>query len=291
MSTRRAPGWFGRAGRSIAGLALAGMVSGGGLALVMRYRNPYRPVLERISFRLPVGHEALAGLRIGFITDTHLNPYFSRKDLERGLSLLAAEAPDLLLLGGDYISEATRYIDEAAPPLGQLARATPLGALAVLGNHDLGGHGQAVIDGLKAEGIRVLRNEAVAVPWNGDELWVAGTDDDLLGKPLPSLAFAAVPTGAAVLSLWHEPDSADRAVAFQPFAQLSGHSHGGQIRLPRIGEMAVPVGGRKYPVGHYDVDGMQLYTSRGLGTYRPPVRFRCQPEVTLVTLVAADPAT
>ncbi len=277
-----------RSGRVFAGLAVAGMAAGASLALLMRYRYPYRPVLERIALRLPPGHGDLAGMRIGFVTDTHINPYFGGDDLDRGLALLGAERPDLLLLGGDYISEATRYIDIAAPRLGRLARQVPLGAFAVLGNHDLGGHREAVVDGLTNEGIRVLRNESVAIPWNGDELWVAGTDDALLGKPLPAVAFAGIPEGSAILSLWHEPDAADRAIAFGPFAQLSGHSHGGQIRLPRVGEMAVPVGGRKYPLGHYDVQGMQLYTSRGLGTYRPPVRFRCPPEVTLVTLVRHD---
>ncbi len=256
----------------------------------MRYRNPYRPVLERVAFVLPDDHAGLAGLRIGFVTDTHVNPFFRRADLQRGVDLIAAERPDLILLGGDYISEATRYIDEAAPVLGELARRAPLGGFAVLGNHDLGGHTPAVVAGLERQGIRMLRNDVVPIPFGGDTLWVAGIDDTLLGQPLPAAAFARIPDGAATLCLWHEPDAADIATGFGPFAQLSGHSHGGQIRLPILGELAVPIGGRRYPVGAYDIDGMQLYVSRGLGTYRPPVRFRCSPEVTLVTLVtASDP--
>lgn len=264
----------------------AGLTTGGSLAWWMRYRNPYRPVLERVTLTLPPEHGELAGLRIGFITDNHINPYFRRRDLQRGVDLIAAERPDLMLFGGDYISEATRYIDEGAPVLGAVAREAPLGGLAVLGNHDLGGHGSAVIDGLEAEGIRVLRNEAAEIAWNGDSLWVAGIDDTLLGQPLPAAAFGRIPEGSATLCLWHEPDEADVASRFGAFAQLSGHTHGGQIRLPVLGELAVPIGGRRYPVGRYDVDGMQLYVSRGLGTYRPPVRFRCAPEVTLITLVA-----
>ncbi len=265
---------------------VAGAAAGGTLIWRMRYRNPYRPVLERVTLRVPSTHPDLAGLRIGFVTDTHINPYFRQRDLQRGVDLIAAEQPNLILFGGDYISETTRYMDEAAPVLGDLARSVPLGALAILGNHDLGGHSPAVIQGLDREGIRLLRNEAVAIPWNGDELWVVGIDDTLLGQPLPAVAFAQIPDGAATLCLWHEPDAAEIAAPFGPFAQLSGHSHGGQIRLPILGELAVPIGGRKYPVGHYDVAGMQLYVSRGLGTYRPPVRFRCAPEVTLVTLVS-----
>lgn len=271
---------------ALSATTLAGAAGAGSLVWWMRYRNPYRPVLERITMRVPDAHPDLAGLRIGFVTDTHINPYFRQRDLWRGIDLIAAEQPDLVLFGGDYISETTRYMDEAAPALGELARIAPLGALAVLGNHDLGGHTPAVIDGLEREGIRLLRNEAVAIPWRGDDLWVAGIDDTLLGQPLPAAAFAQIPDGAATLCLWHEPDAADVAAPFGPFAQLSGHSHGGQIRLPILGELAVPIGGRTYPIGRYDVAGMQLYVSRGLGTYRPPVRFRCPPEVTLVTLVS-----
>lgn len=254
----------------------------------MRYRFPYRPVLERITLTLPLGHERLAGLTIGFVTDTHLNPAFRRRDLERGLNLLLDTRPDLLLLGGDYLSETTRYIDQAAPVLGAAARCVPLGALAVLGNHDLGGHGPAVRAALRAEGIRLLENEAADVRWHGDSLWVVGIEDTLLGDPKPEQAFAQVPRGAATLALWHEPDAADAAAAFGPFAQLSGHSHGGQIRVAGLGEVAVPAGGRRYPIGHYRVGEMQLYVSRGLGTYRPPLRLNCPPEVTLVTLVASD---
>ena len=272
--------------RALPATMLAGSAAAGSLVWRMRYQNPYRPVLERIPLRVPETHPNLAGLRIGFVTDTHINPYFRQGDLRRGIDLIAAEWPDLVLFGGDYISETTRYMDEAAPVLGELARTAPLGALAVLGNHDLGGHTPAVIDGLKREGIRLLRNEAVAIPWRGDELWVAGIDDTLLGQPLSAAAFGQIPDGAATLCLWHEPDAADIAASFGPFAQLSGHSHGGQIRLPVLGEVAVPIGGRKYPIGQYDVAGMQLYVSRGLGTYRPPVRFRCPPEVTLVTLIS-----
>jgi predicted MPP superfamily phosphohydrolase len=272
--------------RAALALAVAGLTAGAALTWWMRYRNLYRPVLERITLTVPAAHRGLAGLRIGFVTDTHINPYFRRADLQRGVDLIAAERPDLVLLGGDYISETTRYIDEAAPVLGTLARGAPLGGVAVLGNHDLGGHGSAVVAALEAEGIRVLRNEVASIAWNGDALWVVGIDDTLLGQPEPATAFGRIPDGAAALCLWHEPDAADIATRFGPFAQISGHSHGGQIRLPILGELAVPIGGRRYPIGHYDVDGMQLYVSRGLGTYRPPVRFRCAPEVTLITLVA-----
>lgn len=272
--------------RVLGGVGLAGLAVASATVWNARYRAPYRPVHERITLTLPPGHERLAGMTIGFVTDTHICQTFRPADLERGLALVSDAHPDLLLLGGDYISETTRYADLAAPPLGALARTIPLGAYAVLGNHDHGGHTNAVRDALRVEGITVLFNEAVAIPYGGDELWVAGIDDALLGTPNLDQTFSGIPPGAAVIALWHESDPAVKVRPYGPFAQLSGHSHGGQMRIFGLGELAVPTGGRRFPIGHYDIDGMQLYVSRGLGAYRPPMRLNCDPEVTLITLVA-----
>jgi predicted MPP superfamily phosphohydrolase len=88
----------------------------------------------------------------------------------------------------------------------------------------------------------------------------------------------------------HEPDLADRASQFPIDLQLSGHTHGGQIRVPGLGALLLPVMGRKYSMGLYRVDGMWVYTNRGLGVNRPAVRFNCRPEITLFTLRAAAPS-
>jgi predicted MPP superfamily phosphohydrolase len=89
-----------------------------------------------------------------------------------------------------------------------------------------------------------------------------------------------------VLALWHEPDYAEASAELGAFAQLSGHSHGGQVRLPGIGPLVLPLGGARYVMGLNDANGMPVYTTRGVGVYLPPLRFNCPPEVTLVTLVA-----
>ena len=108
----------------------------------------------------------------------------------------------------------------------------------------------------------------------------------LMARADPAATFAAIPPGAAALALWHEPDYAERTAALGAFAQLSGHSHGGQVRLPGVGPLFLPRGGERYVMGLNRAAGMPVYTTRGVGVYLPPIRVDCPPEVTLITLVA-----
>jgi uncharacterized protein len=251
-----------------------------------RYTNPYRPRLERVSLPLLAGQEGLDGLRIGFITDTHVGPFIHQDDLQRAIDLLTAEAPDLILMGGDYISESPRFAPDTASALAALASSAPLGALAVLGNHDLSVSRTRVQEALATVGLPVLRNQVSTVTYKGSSLAIAGIDETLLGDPQPAQTFAQAPAGVPVLALWHEPEFAEQAADLGAFAQLSGHTHGGQIRLPGLGPVGLPIHGKRYVIGEHQVGPMRIYTSRGVGVYRPPARFNCPPEVTLVTLTA-----
>lgn len=247
---------------------------------------PRRPRLEHVTFSLPPDHPELDGVRIGFITDTHIGPTFRPIDLLPAITLLVAQSPDIVLLGGDFASESPRYAGQAAAALSPLVAASRLGAIAVLGNHDMECGADKVTAAFTAVGVRVLRNEALPVETGRGTLWIAGIDEATHFNHAAAKAFRDIPAGAASLALWHEPDIAEQAAEFGAFAQLSGHTHGGQIRFPLVGPLVLPRFGRRYIMGHYHVGGMQLYVSRGAGVYRPPVRLRCPPEVTLVTLRA-----
>lgn len=225
-------------------------------------------------------------MTIGFVTDTHISPAYRPDHLRHAVSLLAAERPDLMLFGGDYASETTRFACEAAPILGELAANAPLGGFAVLGNHDEQLGGEKVAAALEKAGITVLRNESRSISYGTGSLWLIGLDDALAAKHEVSKAFAAVPDEAAALALWHEADWAEETARCGAFAQISGHTHGGQIRLPLLGAVALPPGGRRFDAGFFTVPGMTLYVARGVGVYRPPLRFRCPPELTLITLTA-----
>jgi predicted MPP superfamily phosphohydrolase len=250
-----------------------------------RHVEPYRPVLERVTIEVPAGLETPPRLRVGFIADTHLGSVVRAADVDRALALLLAAEPDLLLFGGDYVSESPRHIPDAAAVLGNAAHTTRFGSLAILGNHDLANGAGRMTAALEKRGVQVLRNESARVGDDTGELWIAGIDDAVLGSPDPERAFAGIPSSARAISLWHEAGWAERVVKYGAFLQLSGHSHGGQVRLPLVGPLAAPAGGRRFVKGLNFAAGMPVYTSRGVGVYRPPVRFRCPPEVTLVTLV------
>jgi predicted MPP superfamily phosphohydrolase len=209
---------------------------------------------------------------------------FSAADVDRALALLFEADPDIVLLGGDYLSESPRYAAEAAAVLGSYVSASRLGMLAVLGNHDYSNDERRVMRSLERNGIHVLQNASARVTRDDEACWVVGIDDALLGRPDLARAFAAVPESAAAIALWHEPDWAEAAARSGALLQLSGHSHGGQVRLPLLGNLTAPTGGRRFVSGVHMVACMPVYTSRGVGVFRPPVRFRCPPEVTVLTL-------
>jgi predicted MPP superfamily phosphohydrolase len=131
-----------------------------------------------------------------------------------------------------------------------------------------------------------LTNASAEVRFGGGSVWIAGIDEVLLGKPDPVAAFRDIPADAATILLWHEPDLAERAAPFGPIVQLSGHTHGGQVRLPGIGPLALPILGKRFPSGRFQIDDMILLVSRGIGNYRPPVRLNCPPEVMIVHFMA-----
>jgi predicted MPP superfamily phosphohydrolase len=227
-------------------------------------------------------------MRIGFITDTHVGPFISIADLERALDLVRARSPHLILLGGDYISESPRYAPDTISALARLVSEAPLGGYAVIGNHDLAVSRTRVSEAMTAAGVPLLRNQTTVIRFQGADLAIAGIDETLLGDPRPAETIAQA-AGTPILALWHEPEFAEQAAGLGAFAQLSGHTHGGQIRLPGIGAVSLPVHGKRHVVGQGRAASMPVYTSRGVGVYRPPLRFNCPPEVTIVTLVA--PAT
>ena len=156
------------------------------------------------------------------------------------------------------------------------------GIVGCLGNHDLGTDPAYVSAVLESHGISVLRNRSIPLEREGARLWLAGLDDVLEGKPDLTLALKGVPAAEPVVLLAHEPDFADYVAHAD--LQLSGHSHGGQIRIPLLGAPYLPAMGRKYPRGLRQIGPLSLYTNVGLGTIVVPMRLDCPPEVTLITL-------
>jgi hypothetical protein len=133
-------------------------------------------------------------------------------------------------------------------------------------------------------------NQHLPLERNGSRIWLCGIADAGTSLPDLNLTIPKAPDGPVIL-MAHEPDFADVVVQHPRFPlidlMLSGHSHGGQIRLPFTGPLVLPPMGRKYPEGHYRFKQMQLYVNRGIGTVGLPFRLNCPPEITVVTLQPA----
>jgi predicted MPP superfamily phosphohydrolase len=160
------------------------------------------------------------------------------------------------------------------------------GVMSVIGNHDGNTDPDRVKQILRAEGLPVMYDEHKAIERDGKRIWIVGLDDNPDETDLRP-ALKGIPADECVVVLAHEPDVADFISRYPVDLQLSGHSHGGQVRLPLIGPAYLPPLGRKYPQGLRMVGPLTLYTNVGIGTMGLPVRLNCPPEVTLLTLHSA----
>lgn len=265
-----------------------------GLAADAAIFEPDYPRVVHVDMPLARLPEAWNGLRIAQLSDFHYDPLFSVHPIRKAVELVQNLKPDLVVLTGDFITETryseflvswrkqSYYAQECAELLGRIK--CRLGNVAILGNHDVAHGAEIITDFLQTCGIKVLRNSSISFEQNGSRLWLAGTDDALEGQPDLKKTFNGIPQNEVVVLLAHEPDFALEASKQNVDLQLSGHSHGGQIRIPLLGAPYLPDLGKQFPKGFYQVGNMKLYTNVGLGTITVPFRFDCPPEITLFTL-------
>lgn len=232
------------------------------------------------------------GLRILLISDLHAGPFLSPRAMHNALSRLLSLRPDLILLGGDL---TTSRVSEILPYRAALrALFAPLGTFAVLGNHDhYTGHPEQFAGHLESCGIHLLDNASVVLKRDGAMLVLAGIDDLYQGRPDLAAALRdartkleALGSGARqppVILLSHNPDALFEASRQGVALVLSGHTHGGQIRIPGL-PVLVRQSRYRLDEGRYRVDNTELVVSRGLGASGLPLRLACSPEAVLLQL-------
>jgi predicted MPP superfamily phosphohydrolase len=219
---------------------------------------------------------ALAGLRIGLVTDLHRSETVSHEMVDRAVRMVMAEAPDLVILGGDYVTWGDRrFVGPAADALAPLS--APHGVFAVLGNHD---NDRDVPAALTSKGFVVLRDARTRLTVRGETLDLAGIR--YWTSRLSEIAYVLRGASPNVILLAHTPKRLIEASALAVPLVLSGHTHGGQIVLPVVGAVAA----REFPViaGMGRRDSTAIFVSRGVGTVYVPVRLNCPPEVAILTL-------
>jgi predicted MPP superfamily phosphohydrolase len=278
-------------------LLAGGAVAAAGAGLGLYSTEIERHFIEIVpqTFLIPRLPEAFHGYRIAQLSDIHLEHYTEDFFLRHAVAKINELKPDLVLITGDYITNNLNGPDDGAyaamPHCGEILShlECPM-RYGILGNHDVAVDSAAVLDMLRTHGVTPLVNAHTPLERGGQRLWLAGVDDCYFGNPDLSLAIPAAPD-APVILMCHEPDFMDSVMrhARSPFIDLvlSGHSHGGQVRMPFVGALQLPPMGRKYSMGHYKFGKTSLYVNRGLGTVGLPVRFDCPPEITHITLQPA----
>ena len=244
------------------------------------------PVVESVQIPIPNLPTTLDGFRIAQISDIHYYPFTTLELVDRAVEMANQLIPDLIVLTGDFVWHEVEAIFELMPSLSRLN--AKHGVFAGLGNHDHWTDVNVVTHAIEQAGMPLLVNQGVPISVGKSTLYLASLDDGWSGKPNLTDAMANWSEDATTVLLMHEPDLAPRyAPDKRIHLQLSGHSHGGQVRLPLYGPLVLPYLSWKYPMGLYNVDGMWLYTNRGLGTTNIPLRVNCAPEITELTLVSA----
>jgi uncharacterized protein len=268
--------------RLASGAAMAAGL-GGAIAEYAMALEPNNLVIERKQVRLAKLPSAFDGFRIVLLTDLHLHPFTTTNLIRRTVEISNGLRPDLVLLGGDFVCGYAEAAFELAFILERLD--AKHGLFAVLGNYDHRRGADIVLDGLRRASIRVLMNEGVRLTVGAGSIFLAGIDSVWAGQPDPRAAFSARKNEAVSLALVHEPDYvSELSKLAQVDLQLSGHTHGGQVRIPGFGPIVLPPLGHTYVEGLYRVGPSQVYTSRGIGMVGLPFRFNCPPEVTEITL-------
>jgi predicted MPP superfamily phosphohydrolase len=223
-------------------------------------------------------------LRVVQLTDIHAGVFMTRDTMRRYVDQVIALAPDLFVLTGDYISNSTVFFPGFVEEMARVR--ARYGTFATMGNHEhwygrLGYYEEV----FRSRGIRLLQNEHEVLATEAGSCAVAGIDDLRWGRPDLDAALRGLPPGLPALLLSHRPEIFPEAASRAIPLTLSGHYHGGQIKLSLPGgDISVAHLRTPYPEGLYRLGASHLYVSRGIGTTFTPVRLNAPPEVTLFTL-------
>jgi len=243
------------------------------------HRRVYDGRIEVTEHRIRVHNlpESFCGLRIVQLSDIHHGLFLPFHAVLDAVELANRLQPDVIALTGDFVTYSRAYIEPVAAILGTL-RARH-GVFAVLGNHDFRVGAEGVARALRHEGIEVLRNRHTIIRHGGHTLPIAGIDDLWYSADLPR-ALRGIRADSATVLLSHNPQIIRRAAYYRVSLVLSGHTHGGQVRLPFAGSIFGRSPERmRFKSGWDRLGPTQIYVSRGIGTVVLPVRVRCPAEI------------
>lgn len=240
--------------------------------------------LEHVEIELKRLPKKLDGFRIIHLSDTHHSPFTSLDHIKRAVKIANRLKPDMFVLTGDYVTHEREYIAPVAAVLGKLK--AKFGVHACLGNHDHWTDAGLVTHLFRGEGINVLVNQGFRFETRGGSFWIAGVDDHMVGKTdVPAALKGSFPDEMKLL-LAHNPIIFREAARHGVDLTLSGHTHGGQIKLRDDEKRILPR--RRSKAGLHKRRNSQIYITRGIGTVVVPMRYQCPPEISLLELRTAE---
>ncbi|MBI3410197.1 MAG: metallophosphoesterase [Planctomycetes bacterium] len=238
---------------------------------------------------------AFTGFRIVQMSDFHGGKSVTPVYLEEAVALAQAQRGDITVLTGDFVHKGFSHIDQVARVLGRLR--APLGVFAVLGNHDFSVRNamgmrrhrdlhRAVADALAAQGIQVLRNQTHCLERGQEHFYLTGVEDLWSRVCDLDLALSGLSPRLPRVVLAHNPYTVEFLAGRRCDLMLSGHTHGGQVKVPLLGRLALGPKGRRFAAGFYQVDKSLLYVNKGVG-FGLRFRYGVRPEVAVFTLKPA----
>jgi uncharacterized protein len=246
--------------------------------------------IEIVRVALPVRRlsAGLEGAVACQISDFHVDRDEDLQRLEQAVRTINRQRPDLVFLTGDYFSgpdTMRRYLGGFRRALAELTPAA--GVFAIAGNHDHWSSFGIIKEALTNAGVRVLANESVALELRGEKIVIVGIDDLWSRRAEPTKAFRAVDANDCTIVLAHNPDTALYTRHLSPGVMLSGHTHGGVVRIPLYGSLIKSMLkiGKQFCAGLNRYGDFYIYTNRGLGTFWLRIRINCRPEISRFQLV------
>ena len=263
-------------------LKLGGLVAG-----LPVFFEPY--LFEVNTYRVPLSRlpASFTGFRIAQITDLHYGFFMPDRFLERVVRRVNGIEPDLIACTGDFV-HARGNIDNIDAVWAHLERLrAPAGVWAVLGNHDhYLGFGRS-LNRMTRSGMS-LRHRSISIQRGDSRIWIGGAGDHQTDEEGVDVAFKGVPADACKILLAHNPETADAAFRTTVDLVVSGHTHGGQVKIPFIAPPKLPVRNGRYISGLMQTGRTQLFISRGIGWAGLPIRFNCFPEIAVLELVRGN---
>lgn len=240
---------------------------------------------------LPKLPDEFRGMKIVQISDLHFEEYDEAFFLEHVVRLVNGLKPDMVLYTGDFVSYGPfpmSYSRSRIAPCAEILAKTecPL-RFASLGNHDYIVGWKLVRDGLVSHGIPTLVNQSIPVERGGKRLWITGLGSAcaMASHPETAIPKSVLRDRESMIVMAHEPDVLPQIASYGADLMLSGHTHGGQVRLPFVPLFYLPRLGQIYVEGMFRLGNTQMYVNRGIGAVLVPVRLNCRPEITQFTLV------